>query len=149
MKKYQVILGTIAIVAALTILLVAFFWGGEQPTQQLGHVYHVGNQIPNTYFTFGGFKYQYPPIGHPQLGSTPEPTTSPTMVLCAVFNLNAAGEAANKAPDTHHSVYPSAEIMTLNPKGNTTTDLGSNLEGQFYTIVAYNEKDQTITMVYG
>ncbi len=62
-------------------------------------------------------------------------------MLCAVFKLNAAGEAANKSPGVHIS-YPTQDVIYLNTNGNTTTDLG-------YTIVAHNTNDQTISMVYG
>jgi hypothetical protein len=145
MKKiFYVIL---AIVAS-SIVTATFLWSNGQPTQQSAPVYHKGDQIPNTVFTFDGFTYNYPPIGHPPMGSSPLPKPSPTLMLCAVFKLNAAGEAANQAPGTHIA-YPTQDVISLNPNGNTTTDLGSGLDNQFYTIVAYNENAQTISMVYG
>jgi hypothetical protein len=148
MRKYYIILAVVAIVAASSIASAAFFWRTGQSTQNSAHVYHVGDQIPNTYFTFDGFTYMYPPISHPLPGTTPNPTTSPTQELCVVFKLNAAGEAANQASGTHIS-YPSQDVITMNPNGNTKTDLGDKLDNQFYTIVAYNLADQTISMVYG
>ncbi len=145
MKKYYVIL---AIVALSIIVTAAFLWINEQPTPTSAHVYHKGDQIPNTVFTFDGFTYQYPPLGTPPMGSSPLPTSSPTLMLCVVFKLNAAGASANKSPSTHIS-YPTQDVIYLNPNGNTTTDLGDSLDNQFYSIVAHNVNAETISMVYG
>ena len=145
MKKYYLIL---AIVALSIIITATFLWSNGQPNQQSGHVYHKGNQIPNTVFTFDGFTYMSPPVGTPPIGSSPLPTSSPTPVLYVVFKLNAAGESANQSPGVHIS-YPAQDVIYLNPNGNTTTDLGDRLDNQFYTIVAYNVDAQTVTMVYG
>jgi len=151
MKKYYVILAIVivAIVSSSIIAVAAFLWNDEQPkVQQATHVYHKGDQIPDTVFTFDGFTNQYPPVGTPPMGSSPLPTSSPTLMLCVVFKLNAAGQSANQSPGTHIS-YPTQEVMFLNRNGNTTTDLGDSLDNQFYTIVAYNVNAQTVTMVYG
>jgi hypothetical protein len=139
MKKYYVIL---AIAASLSILTPAVFLSVGP------HIYHNGEQIPGTMFTFDGFTYQYPPVSHPMPGESPTPTSSPALELCAVFKLNVAGESANQAPGTHIS-YPTSDIVYLNPNGNTKTDLGDKVDNQFYTIVSYNLADQTISMVYG
>ena len=146
MKKLFYVL--LAIVASSIIITATFLWSNEQPTPQSAPVYHKGDQIPNTVFTFDGFTYNYPPIGTPPMGSSPLPTSSPTLILCAVFKLNAAGESANQSPGIHIS-YPTQDVIYLHPNGNTTTDLGNGLDNQFYTIVAYNVNAQTISMVYG
>jgi len=142
MKKYYVKLAIVASSIIVILIAATLLWSNEQSTQQSTHVYHKGDQIPSTFFTFDGFTYQYPPHDTPPMGSTPLPTSSPTLMLCVVFKLNAAGEAANKAPGTHIS-YPSADIITMNPNGNTTISLNN----QDYTIVAYNDHAQTISMV--
>ena len=144
MKKSYV---AIAVVVSLIIITVAVFWSYEQPKSPI-NVYHKGDQIPNTVFTFDGFTYMYPPVGTPPMGSSPLPMPSPTLRLCVVFKLNAAGESANQSPGTHIS-YPTQDVIYLNPNGNTTTDLGDRLDNQFYTIVAYNVDAQTVSMVYG
>jgi hypothetical protein len=145
MKKYYVIL---AIVASSIIITATFLWSNEQPTLQSAPVYHKGDQIPNTVFTFDGFTQNYTPVGIPPMGSFPLPTSSTTLMLCAVFKLNAAGESVNQSPGIHIS-YPAQDVISLNPIGNTTTDLGDRLDNQFYTIVAYNVDAQTVSMVYG
>jgi hypothetical protein len=144
MKKSYVI---IAVVVSLIIITAAVFWSYEQPNSP-NNVYHKGDQIPNTVFTFDGFTYRYPPVGTPPMGSSPLPTPSPTIMLCVVFKLNAAGETVNQSPGIHIS-YPTQDVIYLNPDGNTTTGLGDSLDNQFYTIVAYNVNAQTVTMVYG
>jgi len=144
MKKSYV---AITVIVSLIIITAAVFWGYEQP-KSANNVYHKGDQIPNTVFTFDGFTYRYPPVGTPPMGSSPLPTLSHAPMLCVVFKLNAAGESANKSPGIHIS-YPTQDVISLNTKGNTTTDLGDNLDNQFYTIVAYNVDAQTISMVYG
>lgn len=142
--KYYVKLAIVA--SSIIVILVAatLLWSNEQSTQQSTHVYHKGDQIPNTVFTFDGFTYQYPPHGLPPMGSTPQPTPAPTLMLCANFKLNAAGELANQAPGTHIS-YPSEDVISMNLNGNTTISLNN----QPYTIVAYNEHAQTISIVPG
>ena len=145
MKKYYIII--LAFAALLSILTAVFFLSYEQPEQPI-HVYHKGDQIPNTVFAFDGFTYRYPPVGTPPMGSFPLPTSSLTLVLCVVFKLNAAGVSANQSPGIH-IVYPTQDVIYLNPNGNTTTDLGDSLDNQFYTIVSYNLLRQTISMVYG
>jgi hypothetical protein len=141
MKEYYAKLAIVA--SSIVVILVAatFLWRNEQSTPQSTYVYHKGDQIPNTVFTFDGFTHMYPPHDTPPLGSSPPPASSPTLMLCVVFKLNAAGEAANQSPGTHIS-YPTQDVIYLNSKGNTTTDLG-------YTIVAYNLGAQTISMVPG
>ena len=94
MKKSYV---AIAIVVLLIIIATAVFWSYEQPKSSIA-VYHKGDQIPNTVFTFDGFTYQYPPVGTPPMGSSPLPSS--TLILCVVFKLNAAGESANQSPGT-------------------------------------------------
>ena len=153
MKKYYVIL---AIVASLIVVTATFLWVNEQPAPTssneptLAHVYHKGDQIPNTLYIFDGF------ISGPDveggIGFSPQPTSSPTIVLSVVFKLNAAGEYANHLPGTHF-VFGQEEIFQLNPTGNSTasglTYYGNTEGNPFYTIVAYNVKVETITMVYG
>jgi hypothetical protein len=149
MKKYYVILAIVivAIVSSSIIAVSAFLWNDEQPVQQAMHVYHKGDQVPDTVFTFDGFTNQYPPVGTPPMGSSPLPTCSPTLMLCVVFKLNDAGASANQSPGIHIS-YPTQEVISVNRNGNTTTDLGDKLDNQFYTIVAYNVNAQTVTMIY-
>ncbi len=144
MKKSYV---AIPVVVSLIIITAAVFWSYEQPKSPI-NVYHKGDQIPNTVFTFDGFKCMYPPVGTPPLVSSPLPIPSPTLMLCVVFKLNSAGESANQSPGIHIS-YPTQDVLFLNLIGNTTTDLGDSLDNQFYTVVAYNVDAQTVTMVYG
>ena len=138
MKKYYAIL-IVAIALSLSITM-AFLWSNEQSGPQSVHIYHKGDQIPDTVFTFDGFIYMPPPVHTPLYGSSPMPTSNSNLVLNVVFKLNTDGESANESPGIHVS-YPSQSVMYLNPYGNTTTDLG-------YTILAYNEAAQTISMVY-
>jgi hypothetical protein len=144
MKKYYFLL--VVVIALLLIIIAAFLWSNQQLSPQSGHVYHKGDQIPNTVFTFDGFTYRSPPVFTPPYGSSPPPY-DPTPLLCVVFKLNSAGVSANQASGIHIS-YPTEDVISLSTKGNTTTDLGDSLDNQFYTIVAYNEVAQTITMVY-
>jgi hypothetical protein len=138
MKKYYVIL--VVVIALSLITTAAFWWSNEQSAQQLVHIYHKGDQIPDTVYTFDGFTYM-PPTSHtPPYGSSPMPTNSSGPSLAVVFKLNAEGESDNQSPGIHVS-YPAQIVMNLNLAGNTTTDLG-------YTIVAYNEAAQTISMVH-
>ena len=138
MKKYYTIL--IVAIALLLIATVAFLFNDKQPAQQLVHIYHKGDQIPNTVYAFDGFTYMPPPVHTPPYGSSAMPTSSSNLVLYVVFKLNADGLADNQSPGIHVS-YPAQIVMNLNLVGNTTTDLG-------YTIVAYNEAAQTVSMVY-
>jgi len=157
MKKYYIILAII--IASSIVVTASFLWINQQPTPAssheqsttLSHVYHIGDQIPNTYYTFGGF------ISGPDveggIGFSPQPTPPFPIVLSAIFKLNAAGESFNQSPGLH-IVYGQEDDFMLNPSGNTTTlsgfpDLDNSDLIQFYTIVAYNVHAQTITMVYG
>jgi len=96
MKKCYIIL---AIIAASIVITATFLWINQQSTPTSVHVYHIGDQIPNTFYTFDGF------ISGPDIvagmGVSPQPTPPFPIVWSAIFKLNASGESYDQSPGLH------------------------------------------------
>jgi hypothetical protein len=136
MKKK--ILELVVLLASLSILTVVVLWSSAQPVQ----VYHQGEALAHTTVYFDGFEYRNMPNETPPLGVSSMPTMTNQQVLCAVFKPTSSVGSGSQST-------PSANYIQLNLEGNTTTTLGSSVESQYYTIIAYDLEDKSITVVYG